>query len=368
MKYAARKRLTYGMIVLYWVLSINLLSFISISSIRSFLALAGLEVDMENPMVKYWLSPHQYLEGTLFGIFFGLLFIGVTLLARRLRVEQMGFGKSILINSGMYLVGFVVINFLIYTIIGAFGYYGQYDFSSFVSNPDLISLVLVILSIVVFQILFLNFVLQSMQITGDYNIIRFLTGKYRTPVVEDRAFMFLDMRSSTQHAEKLGNVLYSALIRDCFLDLNYLLNQYEAEIYQYVGDEIVLTWPTSLAKEHQNIFGIFFAFRAALQNKSTYYLAKYGIVPEFKAGCNSGIVTAAEIGIIKRDIAFHGDVLNTAARAQDMCNTLKQDLLITALLKDQVSTSSLYQITDTGAHNLKGKGGVTELFGVSLLK
>ena len=169
---------------------------------------------------------------------------------------------------------------------------------------------------------------------GDYNIIRFLTGKYRKPVVENRAFMFLDLRSSVQHAEKLGNVLYSELIRDCFRELNYLVHKFEAEIYQYVGDEIVLTWESSVAQNNYNILGIFFAFDQALQNKSEYFLNKYGIIPEFKAGCNAGEVSAAEIGIIKRDIAYHGDVINTTSRVQSMCNVLHHDLLITSSIID----------------------------------
>jgi adenylate cyclase len=201
---------------------------------------------------------------------------------------------------------------------------------------------------------------------GDYNIIRFLTGKYRTPVIENRAFMFLDLRSSVQHAEKLGNVLYSELIRDCFRELNYLVYKFEAEIYQYVGDEIVLTWKTSVAQRNYNILGIFFAFDQALQKKSKHYLNKYGIIPEFKAGCNAGEVTAAEIGIIKRDIAYHGDVINTSSRVQNMCNVLHHDLLITPSIINNEIPLNGFEIKSVGRHKLKGKGIETELFSVLL--
>ena len=231
-------------------------------------------------------------------------------------------------------------------------------------DDGMLVLVLVILLIFVFQILLLNFILQSIEVMGDYNIIRFLTGKYRTPVLENRAFMFLDLRSSVQHAEKLGNVLYSELIRDCFRELNYLVHKFEAEIYQYVGDEIVLTWESSVAQNNYNILGIFFAFGQALQKKSEYYLNKYGIIPEFKAGCNAGEVTAAEIGIIKRDIAYHGDVINTSSRVQDMCNVLQHDLLITpSIISNEIPLKG-FEIKSVGRHNLKGKGTETELYSV----
>lgn len=315
-------------------------------------------------MAQYWLSPHQYLEGSIFGLLFALLFIQVNTISRKLKIETFGFGKSILINTGIYFLGFIIIIFLVYLIIGSLGYYGNVRFSLFVLDKNFIGLIVSVLSIIIFQILFLNYVLKSIEIMGDYNLLRFLTGKYRTPVIENRAFMFLDLRSSTRHAEKLGNVMYSSMIRDCFRDLNYLLNKFEAEIYQYVGDEIVLTWHTPLAVQNQNIFGIYFGFQEALQNRSDHYFSKYGIIPEFKAGCNSGEVSATEIGIIKKDIAFHGDVINTASRVQDMCNPLKQNLLSTPTLIDQINLSESYNFESVGHHNLKGKTGVSELYSV----
>ena len=55
--------------------------------------------------------------------------------------------------------------------------------------------------------------------------------------------MFLDLKSSTTHAEQLGHIKYSQLIQDCFYELTEVVTRREAQIYQYVGDEIVLTWP-----------------------------------------------------------------------------------------------------------------------------
>ena len=68
-----------------------------------------------------------------------------------------------------------------------------------------------------------------------------ITGYYRNPKEEKKVFMFLDLQSSTSIDEQLGHLKYSQLIQDCFYDLNMILNRYNAEIYQYVGDEAVLT-------------------------------------------------------------------------------------------------------------------------------
>ena len=66
----------------------------------------------------------------------------------------------------------------------------------------------------------------------------------------DRAFMFLDLKSSTHLAEKLEHVSYSRLVQDCYAELTVPLIQYNAEVYQYVGDEVVLTWRMSESFMH----------------------------------------------------------------------------------------------------------------------
>ena len=353
-------------IILYWVITLVLLNFILINSVKVYLTISGLDPNFENALTIKWLSPLQYIDGIIFGLFFGSFFILVMMLSRKLRIERFSFGKSILINSGIFIAGFSLAALLMNFIVNLFESYSGEKGITIDMDNSMMPLVLVILLIFVFQIILLNFILQSIEVMGDYNIIRFLTGKYRTPVIENRAFMFLDLRSSVQHAEKLGNILYSELIRDCFRELNYLVYKFEAEIYQYVGDEIVLTWKTSVAQRNYNILGIFFAFDQALQKKSEHYLHKYGIIPEFKAGCNAGEVTAAEIGIIKRDIAYHGDVINTSSRVQDMCNVLHHDLLITpSIINNEIALKG-FEIESVGRHNLKVKGIETELFSVLL--
>ena len=55
--------------------------------------------------------------------------------------------------------------------------------------------------------------------------------------------------------------------------------------------------------------------------------------PFFKCGVDCGEVTVAEIGDIKREIAYHGDVLNTAARIEKLCTPQKKKMLISEYLE-----------------------------------
>ena len=56
-------------------------------------------------------------------------------------------------------------------------------------------------------------------------------------------------------------------------------------------------------------------------------------MPEFKAGINAGKVLTAEVGELKRELSYMGDVMNTTARLLDMCREYQRDLLISTDIK-----------------------------------
>ncbi|MHA1992727.1 MAG: hypothetical protein ACW98A_17360 [Candidatus Hodarchaeales archaeon] len=66
-------------------------------------------------------------------------------------------------------------------------------------------------------------------------MLNFILGKYHHPKEEKRTFMFMDLKSSTTYAEKLGHIEYNKLIQDCFFDLTDVVAENNANIYQYVG-------------------------------------------------------------------------------------------------------------------------------------
>lgn len=107
----------------------------------------------------------------------------------------------------------------------------------------------------------------------------------------------------------MGHKQYSNLIRDCFLDINHVSVKYNAEIYQYVGDETVLSWLMNDHSNPENSINFYFATKDNFLTRKDYYLKEYGIMPEFRAGLHQGVVTCVEAGDIKREIAYHGDPL-----------------------------------------------------------
>ena len=112
--------------------------------------------------------------------------------------------------------------------------------------------------------LLLNFVKQVSLKFGEGNLWKMLIGKFHRPQEEERILMFLDLRSSTTIAEKLGHIKYSELIQDCFNDLAIVRDQ-EAEIYQYVGDEAVLSWSVNDGLKNNNCINAYYNFKDTLR-------------------------------------------------------------------------------------------------------
>ncbi|MBT31943.1 MAG: adenylate/guanylate cyclase domain-containing protein [Thalassobius sp.] len=211
----------------------------------------------------------------------------------------------------------------------------------------------------------ISFINQVNRKFGRSMMLSFILGKYRVPKEEDRIFMFLDLKSSTTIAEKLGHIKYSAFIRDFFMDINFVVSKYNVQIYQYVGDEIVLTWDTEVGITNNACINFFFDCEHAINDRKKYYLDRYGLLPVFKAGVHAGIVTAVEIGDIKRDIAYHGDVMNTTARLQSICNSYSKKILISDSLLQKLDTQN-FKFDHLGSVTLKGKQNLTEVISVEV--
>ena len=204
------------------------------------------------------------------------------------------------------------------------------------------------------------FTLIALLVNDKYGpgvFVSFILGKYFHPKREERIFMFLDLRGATTIAEQLGESKYFNFLKDVFRDSTPEILKSMGEIYQYVGDEIVIRWKKDSGILNSNCLQCFFDIKQRLLDNASYYLENYdGIVPEFKAGLHFGFVMVGEIGIVKRDIAYSGDVLNTAARIQSKCNELGVNILISKnLIVGLGSLPNPFKPREIGEMDLRGK-------------
>lgn len=267
--------------------------------------------------------------------------------------NRISFQKLLALRSVFVTLFLVSIITLAYTIYGE-----NISFIQFAFEPGSFAIYLYMVSVDIFM-----FGLRQVNLfLGRNNLWKLFRGRFYTPREEERIFMFLDLQSSTEHAENLGHIEYSKMIQDCFNDLGIVVEN-EAEIYQYVGDEVILTWKLQDGLRNQNCINAFYSFKNQLLKKEMYYLEKYNCVPFFKAGLNEGVVTVTEVGKYKKEIAYHGDTINTAARIQDKCNEFNEELLISENLKSKLGGTTI-KFEPLGKIPLKGKKKDVEIFAV----
>ena len=148
--------------------------------------------------------------------------------------------------------------------------------------------------------------------------------------------MFLDMKSSTSLAERLGDVEYLELLDQAFNDMTGPILETGAEVYQYVGDEAVLTWRIGRGGRNSDCIRVFFRVRHEIHRNRDHYLSRWNHVPQFKAGLHGGRVVSAQIGGLKHEVVYSGDVLNTTARIRSLCVELGEDLLMSQDLQQRM--------------------------------
>ncbi len=198
---------------------------------------------------------------------------------------------------------------------------------------------------------------------GQGVLFNFITGKYLRPFREERIFFFLDLDSSSSVAEKLGDLEYHRFVNEFYFDITEDIVDAWGEIYQYVGDEVVVTWKMKKGLPNGNCLRAYFDIVYRIDSLKEKYLQRYGTFPKFKAALHCGEVIAAQVGDIKTEIVFHGDVVNTTSRIERLCSELGERLLISKDLYDKLPDFHKYFRT-VGNIRLRGKENFVELFGL----
>lgn len=361
MKLNKNQLIKIGFLVSFWVLAAVFYIF--------------LEMSLENYIVtSYQVHDYSYnlprvlLIAVSVTLFAGSLLASFEILFFNRILSKKSFGTLLLIKSIFYLFSIFIFT-SIGTVISAsfildksiFHVEVYHRFIQYIISPKIWAEI-IYWGIAIFLALF---ILNISEKLGQGVLINYILGKYHSPKEDRRIFMFIDLTSSSTYAEKLGHVKYSRLIQDCFFDITSVVNKRCVQIYQYVGDEIVLTWNTEKGLIDNNCIMTFFEFEKSIKDRSNYYLKEYGLVPEFKAGANFGYVTIAEVGEMKKELAYHGDAINTAAHIRSECGKFNKKLLVSAdLLSLMPNIDNEFLTEPIGVVKLKGKKNIVGLFSV----
>jgi len=172
---------------------------------------------------------------------------------------------------------------------------------------------------------------------GEGVLFNFIAGRYRRPRIEERVLLFIDMESSTAIAEGLGETGFLDFLNRFVGDVTGPIVAQLGTIHKYVGDEIIVTWPLAVGIRDGRCIRACFDALAKLDAFADAYIRDFGRRANFRAALHCGPVVIGELGIVKMEIAFLGDTMNTAARIQQACRDTGHRVLASAALVDRLS-------------------------------
>ncbi|MGI9627833.1 MAG: adenylate/guanylate cyclase domain-containing protein [Longimicrobiales bacterium] len=300
----------------------------------------------------------SWMGGVLLGFSFGAMVGLLELFVLRGRGTRMSFLPHLALKSVLFMTlaygVFAVLNLLDVLIDGiSWTAYAE----ALTSRSTMVGLLegLAIITVLLFA-------MQLDRLVGPGVLLKMVTGRYHRPRREERIFMFLDLKGSTGIAEHMEVERYLAFLRRYFAEMSEPILETNAEIYQYVGDEVVLTWEMRRGLEEANCVRAFFLIDAQLERSRESFMEAFGVAPEFKAGLHAGEVVTAQIGDLKHEVIYSGAVLNTTARMEALCNQLGHRLLVSRDVVSHIHLGSGYEIEPLGVMPLRGKESEVELF------
>jgi adenylate cyclase len=210
------------------------------------------------------------------------------------------------------------------------------------------------------------FVLQMGRLVGFRTLGDILFGRYHRPRTEERFFLFVDVAGSTPLAERVGTDAIHRFLGEVFRVASDPIDEHRGEVYQYVGDELVITWTVAEGRDGAQPLACFFAIEAALERAAADFEREFGTAPRLRAALHGGPVVTGEVGGSRRAIVFHGDVMNTTSRLEQATRDLARQFLVSGDARERLAHSDRFALEDLGLHRLRGRAATTRVYAVAL--
>jgi adenylate cyclase len=210
----------------------------------------------------------------------------------------------------------------------------------------------------------LNLLFGIANIIGPRAFLNFITGRYHSPVEESRFVLFVDIAGSTGLAERLGGVGIHRFLDRTFRLLTVAVVDYRGEVLDYVGDEVIVTWPEQGGAVDCRPLRCFLAMRDELAQAASQFEREFGVAPQIRGSLHFGPVIVGEIGDVKRAIVFNGDVMNTAARLEELSRSVAGGFLASRAAMQRFSSVPPLAMRDLGHLSIRGRADPIDVVGI----
>ncbi len=119
-------------------------------------------------------------------------------------------------------------------------------------------------------------VIRVIGFIGGKNIFYLMIGKYHRPVWEQKVFMFLDIKGSTNLVDSLGPEKSKRLFGKFMFDASEPITDNGGEIYRYQGDGFVATWDWEVALKPDGVFQAVDDLYAMVERERAEYEKSFG--------------------------------------------------------------------------------------------
>ena len=182
-----------------------------------------------------------------------------------------------------------------------------------------------------------NLIVGVNDLLGPGVLFAFVAGRYYVPRREERALIYVDLRSSTAIAERLGEARFLELLNGFFADVSIAIAEEGGEIHKYLGDEIIAAWRLRPGRNEPSVVRACFGAGDRLAARAEFYRREFGVEPAFRAALHAGPIVLGELGYFKKEIALIGDAMNTAARILEACRDTAQTVLASTALLERLT-------------------------------
>lgn len=325
--------------------------------LRSLAALvaAGLVAGIVFAIAQGRTSPSSYVVGASYGLLMSVALGSTELFVLEGPMREwlggLSFATSLMVRSTIYVAIITVIQwFQLGEVIAGLSPDTSTFWSSFIYSA--------VLSVV------MNLALGVTNIIGPRAFLNFFIGRYHTPVEEKRFVLFVDIAGSTGLAERLGGIAIHRLLDRTFRLLTVAVVDYRGEVLNYVGDEVIVTWPERGGAIDCRPLRCFVAMRDELSRASGQLEREFGAAPRIRGSLHFGPVIVGEIGDVKRAIVFNGDVMNTAARLEELSRNVDGGFLASRAAMERFSSAPPFAVRDLGRLPIRGRADGIDVVGI----
>jgi len=142
------------------------------------------------------------------------------------------------------------------------------------------------------------------------------------------------------------------------------VDDHHGEVYQYVGDEMVITWTFAEGRVAARPLACYFAIEQALADVEADFTSEFSARPRLRAALHAGSVITGEVGGSRRAIVFHGDVMNTTSRLENATRDLGRPFLVSEDAMSRMEGKEAYRSEDLGPQPMRGRVAPLRVYAV----